>query len=136
MSEELNLKKIAEYDRVIQTLLTNVLVERERNQCFLLYNFKPINAAQKLYFNVTTIAADVAKENIYLHMPLRKYLKLRFAFGKKRRNLKWFSPIKNRKLDSSSKVDVQVITDYVYQELNINEELYESINNEYYGWID
>lgn len=58
-----SIQKYAEYDNVVRTIMTNVLVERERCGKFLLYDFKGNNGAEKLYFNVTAVAADLRKRS-------------------------------------------------------------------------
>ena len=62
--------KYSLYDSVVTTIMTNVLVERERCGKFLLYDFDPNLDLDRLYFNVAAIAADIRRENLYLHMPL------------------------------------------------------------------
>lgn len=128
--------KTKEYDRVVNSIMTNVLIEQGRNGRLMIYNFKPHNDAQKLLFNVTAVVADVQKENIYLKMPLWSYIRLRIKFGKKRRNLKWINPISDFKMSADCKLDAQTLMDYICKELHISEEFYSEINNEYYGWFN
>ena len=128
--------KYALYDSVVQTIMTNILVERERCGKYLLYDFQPSSDADKLYFNIATIAADLGKENIYLSMPLWDYIKFRKKRRKKRVNLKWFGPFKRKKLDDEYKTSVYIIMDFICEELKLNFHLFKEINDEYYGWID
>lgn len=128
-------KKYDLYDSVVSTVMTNVLVERERCGKFLLYDFKPEIDMDKLYFNVAAIAADIRKENLYLHMPFLDYIKFRFKF-KKRKNLKWFSPWAEKKLEDENKTSVSIIMSFVAEKLEISEDLFKEINDEYYGWVD
>jgi len=131
-----NIQKYAEYDNVVGTIMTNVLVERERCGKFLLYDFKGNNGAEKLYFNVAAVVADLRKEAIYIDMPLVGYIKFWLKRRKYRKNLRWFGPIRKRKLDNEHKTSVYILMDFIREQLNISEELYNDINNEYYGWVE
>lgn len=128
--------KYKTYDQVVSTIMTNVLIERERCGKFLLYDFQEDNDADRLYFNVLAIAADLNKENIYLDMPLREFLKFRKKRKKKRVNLKWFNPIQKKKLAEENKTSVFIIMDYICEQLNLNYHIFKEINNEYYGWVE
>ena len=90
------------YDFVVSTVMTNVLVERERCGKFLLYDFKPELDMDKLYFNVAAIAADMSKEKLYLHMPFWDFIRFRMKFWRKRTNLRWFSPWAEKKLEDEN----------------------------------
>lgn len=131
-----SIQKYAEYDNVVRTIMTNVLVERERCGKFLLYDFKGNNGAEKLYFNVTAVAADLRKEAIYMDMPLMTYIKFWLKRRKNRKNLRWLGPIRKHKLDNEYKTSVYILMDFIREQLNISEELYDDINNEYYGWVE
>lgn len=120
------------YNNVVSTIMTNILIERERNGFFLLYNFNPNNEEDKLYFNITAIAADLRKENIFLNISLFNFLKFKFTH-RKRKNLKWFSLFKNRKLNDEFKIDISTLMNFISEQLNISSELFEMINKEYYG---
>ena len=128
--------KYTQYDNVVNTVMTNILVERERCGKYILYDFQPSNDADKLYFNVAAIAADLNKEKIYLGMPLLDF----FFFWKKRRkkrhNLRWLNPIQKKKLSDEDKTSVSIIMDFICVQLKLNYRLFKEINDEYYGWID
>lgn len=119
------------YDKVVSTILTNVLIERERCGKFLLYNFKPKSDMNKLYFNVTAIAADLKKENIYLHMSLWNYIWFRIKYWR-RKNLKWFSPKLEEELDDEYKISVVTLMVFIADQLDISIDLFKEINNAYY----
>lgn len=135
MTENFEQGKIYQYDNIVQTIMTNVLIEHARLGGFVLKDFKPTNGAQKLYFNVTAVVADLSKEPIYLDMPLLSYLKLRLKFGKKRRNLLHFTSRYKNEIDIVEAISVQEMMDFVCKELSLDEKIFEEINNEYYGWI-
>ena len=124
------------YDSIVSTIMMNVLVERERCGKFLLYDFKGNNGAEKLYFNVAAIASDLRKEPIYLDMSLIDYIRFWLKRHKNRKNLRWFGPINKRKLADEHKTSVYILMDFIREQLNFDEKLYNNINNEYYGWVD
>ena len=124
------------YDSIVSTVMMNILVERERCGKFLLYDFKGNNGAEKLYFNVAAIASDLRKEPIYLDMPLIDYIKFWLKRHKSRKNLRWFGPISKRKLADEHKTSVYILMDFIREQLNFDEKIYDDINNEYYGWVD
>lgn len=126
--------KYKQYDQVVNAIMINILIERERCGMFLLYDFNSKDDADVLYYNVTTAAADLRKENIYLNMPLLDYIKFRKKRSKNRSNLRWFNPILNKKLDSEHKTSIYLIMDFIREQLNIDYSLYKEINDEYYRW--
>lgn len=128
--------KYALYDSVVQTIMTNILVEHERCGKYLLYDFQPSDDANKLYFNVTAVAADLNKEKIYLNMPLLDFIFFWKKRRKKRKNLRWLNPIQKKKLSDENKTSVYIIMDFICEELKLNFHLFKEINDEYYGWID
>lgn len=128
--------KYTQYDNVVKTVMTNILVERERCGKYILYDFQPSNDADKLYFNVTTIAADLNKEKIYLGMPLLDFIFFWKKRRKKRHNLRWLNPIQKKKLSDENKTSVSIIMDFICTQLKLNYRLFKEINDEYYGWID
>ncbi len=128
--------KYIQYDNVVKTVMTNILVERERCGKYILYDFQPSNDADKLYFNVAAIAADLNKEKIYLGMPLLDFIFFWKKRRKKRHNLKWLNPIQKKKLSDENKTSVSIIMDFICVQLKLNYRLFKEINDEYYGWVD
>lgn len=128
--------KYKEYDEVINVVMTNILVERQRCGKYLLYDFQPDSDADRLYFNVTAVAADLNNEKIYLDMPLLSYLKFKKKRSKKRSNLRWFNWFQKKKLDDGFKTSPTVIMDFICTQLKLNYHLFKEINDEYYGWIE
>ena len=124
------------YDSVVSTIMSNVMVECARCGKILLYDFKPELDMDKLYFNAAAIVADISKEKLYLHMPFWDYIKLRIKFKKKRTNLVWFPPWAEKKLEDEYKTSVDIIMSFVAEKLEISEDLFKEINDEYYGWVD
>ena len=132
---EIDMKTIQEYDKIVQSVMTNILIEKERLGNFIIYKFNPDDDAQKLYFNVTTVAADLTRQPIYLDMSLWTYLRFRFKFGRKRRNLRWFGRLR-RKVNTKEIVDTKELMDFIGKEFDINRKMFNNINNEYYGWVE
>lgn len=124
------------YDSVVNTIVTNVLVERKRCGKILLYDFRPELDADRLYFNVAAVVADVKRENLYLDMPFWKYVVFRIKRWKRRMNLKWVSPSQKNALDSEDKTSVGILMSFIADELKIPKTLFKQINDEYYGWVD
>lgn len=128
--------KYIQYDNVVNTIMTNILVERERCGKYILYDFRPSDDADKLYFNVAAIAADLNGEKIYLGMPLLDFIFFWKKRRKKRHNLRWLNPIQKKKLSDEDKTSVAIIMDFICVQLKLNYRLFKEINDEYYGWID
>lgn len=124
------------YDEVINVVMTNILVERQRCGKYLIYDFQEDSDADRLYFNVTAVAADLNNEKIYLDMPLLSYLKFKKKRSKKRTNLRWFNWFQKKKLDDEFKTSPAVIMDFICEQLKLNYRLFKEINDEYYGWIE
>ena len=129
-------EKYKQYDEVVNVIMTNILVERERCGKFLLYDFDQTDDADRLYFNVAAVAADFNKEKIYLDMPLWDYLKFWKKRHKKRSNLRWLNWFQKKKLSDEHKTSINIIMNFICTELNLNYRLFKEINDEYYGWID
>lgn len=133
MTEETKYKM---YDNVVSTVMMNVIVEKQRCGKFLIYDFDQTDDGNKLYFNVTLVAADLAKEKIYLDMPLLDFIFFWKKRRKNRKNLRWFGPFQKRKLSDENKTSTLIIMDFICEQLNLNYRLFKEINDEYYGWID
>jgi hypothetical protein len=127
-------EKYGRYDEIVNTILKNILVERERCGKILLWDFNPVDHGDRLYFNVAAIIADLNKEPIYLNMPLFDYLKFKWKRRKSRKNLRYFGPNHAAKLDDEYKTSIYLITDFVCEQLNVSRDLLKEINDTYYGW--
>lgn len=137
MTQEMTMEeKYILYDSVVAVVMTNVLVERERCGKFLLYDFHPENDADRLYFNVAAVAADLRKENLYLDVPFWTYVKFRIKRWRKRMNLKWVSSSSKKELDDDYKTGVYVLMDFIAEQLHIPIDLFKEINDTYYGWVE
>ena len=129
-------EKYNEYDKVVNTIMANILVERNRCGKILLYDFNPVDHADRLYFNIAAIVADLNDEPIYLNMHLIDYLLFKWKRRKTRKNLRYFGPIEADKLDSEYKTSIYVLMDFIREQLEIDYSLFKEINDAYYGWIE
>ena len=129
-------EKYGHYDEVVNTILMNVLVERQRCDKILLWDFTPELAADRLYFNIAAVVADMNKEPIYLNMHLFDYLKFKWKRRKSRKNLRYFGPVQAKKLDNEHKTSIYLIMDFVAEQMDITHDLFKEINDAYYGWIE
>ena len=126
--------KYKQYDTVVNTIMMNVLVERQRCGRYLLWDFNPNCDTDRLYFNIAAIAADLNREFIWLNMPFIDYIKMKWKRRKVRKNLRYFGPIRQKRLDREYKTSIYIIMDFITSELDISHELLKEINDEYYGW--
>ena len=129
-------EKFGRYDEIVNTILKNILVERERCGKILLWDFNPIDHGDRLYFNIAAIVADINKEPIYLNMHLFDYLKFKWKRRKSRKNLRYFGLNHASKLDNEHKTSIYIIMDFIREQMNFNYSLYKDINDEYYGWVE
>lgn len=124
-----------QYDEIVRTIMQNVLAERNIANRIVLWDFQEEQATDRLYFNVASIIADIYKENIYLQMPLIPYLKMKWHRRKGRKNLRWVGHFRANQLPEDAKTSVFILMDYVREYYDLPYEIFEDINNEYYGWI-
>lgn len=129
-------EKLGKYDEVVNTVLINIFVEHKRCGKYLLWDFNPVDPGDRLYFNITAVAADLDKEFIWLNMPLIDYIKLKWKRRKTRNNLRYFGPIKARKLDNEHKTSVYIIMSFIAEQLKFDYSLFKEINDAYYGWVE
>ena len=123
-----------EFDTVVQTIFTNVLVERKRCGKIILFDFEPDYIGDKLYFNVAELAADICGEVFYVDMDLVDYIKFKFGRGRKQKNLRWLRPWVRTKLKNEDKISVYMIMNFIKEQLNLDDDMFEKINDAYYGW--
>lgn len=132
---QIDIKTIQEYDKIVQTIITNILIEKNRLGNYIIYKFNPNNNTHRLFFNVTAVAADLNRQPIFLDMSLWNYLRFRIKFRRRRRNLRWFG-WRRRQYKSGEIVSVQELMNFISKEFDIDEKIYNNINNEYYGWVE
>lgn len=120
-----------EYDKIIGTIMQNVLAESNRaNGKIVLWDFHPINSIDRLYYHVACLISDIYNEDIYLEMKLWDYLKFRKA-NKKRKNLHWVWR-NHTNLPEESKTSVYILMDFIREYYNISIETFDDILKEYY----
>lgn len=129
-------EKYNQYDQVVNTVMSNILVERNRCGKILLYDFNPVDHADRLYFNIAAIVADLNKECIYINMPIAEYIKFKWARRKTRKNLRYFGKRQANKLDNEYKTSIYVIMDFISKHLGIDYSFFKEVNDAYYGWLE
>ena len=129
-------EKYAHYDEIVNTIMTNILVERSRCGKYLLWDFNPTCDTDRLYFNIAAIAADLNREFIWLNMPFIDYIKFKWHRRKTRKNLRYFGPIRQRLLDDEYKTSIYMIMDFIREHYNTTHDKFKEINDEYYGWYE
>lgn len=131
-----NKERFNKYDEIVNVILMNVSVERQRCGKILLWDFNPKDDADRLYFNVAAIIADLNKECIYINMPIAEYLKMKWKRRKTRRNLRYFGKLRASRLDDSFKTSIFLIMDFISRQLGFDYSMFKEINDEYYGWVE
>lgn len=123
------------YDEVVGTIMSNVIVERQRCGKIILWDFQEDNDWDRLYFNVAAIIADMNKELIYLQMPFWKYVKMKWKRRKQRKNLRYLSRSRAEDISYESRTSVYIIMDFIRNFYNLDKDDFGKINSEYYGWV-
>ena len=124
------------YNQIVGTIMQNVFAERNVANKIVLWDFQESQPMDRLYFNVASIVADMGKERMYIQMPFFAYLKMKWKRRKTRKNLRWCGPLRARKLPNKAKTSVYILMDYVREYYDIALEVFEAINNEFYGWVE
>lgn len=122
------------YNQIVGTIMQNVLAERNIANKIILWDFQESQPMDRLYFNVASIVADMDKECMYIQMPLFTYLKMKWKRRKTRKNLRWCGPLMKKRLPDEAKTSVYILVDYVREYYDESYEIFEEINNEFYGW--
>jgi len=126
--------KTPTYDEVVGTIMSNVIVERQRCKKIILWDFQENNDWDRLYFNVAAIVADMNHEVMYLQMPLWKYVKMKWHRRKQRKNLRYLSRSRAEDIPYESRTSVYIIMDFIRNFYRLDKDYFGKINNEYYGW--
>lgn len=124
------------YDEVVGTIMSNIIVERQRCGKIVLWDFQHTNDWDRLYFNVATIVADMNREPIYLQMPFFDYLKLKWKRRKKRKNLRYLSRWRAEDIPQENRTSIYIIMSFIAEFYSLPEDFFGKINKEYYGWIE
>ena len=122
------------YDEVVGTILSNVIVERQRCGKIILWDFQEENDWDRLYFNVAAIVADMNREPMYLQMPFWKYVKMKWKRRKQRKNLRYLSRSRAEDIPYENRTSIYIIMSFIAEFYKIDEDFFGKINSEYYGW--
>lgn len=123
------------YDTIVGTIMSNVIVERQRCGKIVLWDFQEDNDWDRLYFNVAAIVADMNRELIYLQMPFWEYVKMKWKRRKQRKNLRYLSHSRAENIPCESRTSVYIIMDFIRNFYNLDKDDFGKINSEYYGWV-
>lgn len=123
------------YNQIVGTIMQNVFAERNIANKIILWDFQESQPMDRLYFNVASIVADMGKECMYIQMPLFAYLKMKWRRRKTRKNLRWCGPLRAQALPDEAKTSVYILMDYVREYYEESYEIFEKINDEFYGWV-
>lgn len=85
MDNEVRLKN---YDKIVATILQNILVEKERTGKIVLFGFDPKVYSHRIYFHVAVIVSAITQENIYLGMGVWDYVKFVYVHWQMRKVLR------------------------------------------------
>ena len=124
------------YNQIVGTIMQNVFAERNVANKIVLWDFQESQPMDRLYFNVASIVADMGKERMYLQMPFFAYLKMKWRRRKTRKNLRWCGPLMKKRLPDEAKTSIYLLTDFVREYYDITPEVFEAINDEFYGWVE
>lgn len=128
-------KEMPTYDTVVGTIMSNVIVERQRCGKIILWDFQEDNDWDRLYFNVAAIVADMNREPIYLQMPFWKYVKMKWKRHKQRKNLRYLSRSRAENIPYESRTSVYILMDFIRNFYDLDKDYFGKINSEYYGWV-
>ena len=123
------------YDTVVGTIMSNVIVERQRCGKIILWDFQEDNDWDRLYFNVAAIVADMNNEVMYLQMPFWKYVKMKWKRRKQRKNLRYLSRSRAESVPCESRTSIYIIMSFIAEFYNLDKDYFGKINSEYYGWV-
>lgn len=130
-----NIKPTPTYDTVVGTIMSNIIVERQRCGKIILWDFQEDNDWDRLYFNVAAIIADMNKELIYLQMPFWEYVKMKWKRRKQRKNLRYLSRSRAENIPCESRTSIYIIMSFIAEFYNLDKDDFGKINSEYYGWV-
>lgn len=123
------------YDTVVGTIMSNVIVERQRCGKIILWDFQEDNDWDRLYFNVAAIAADMNHEVMYLQMPFWNYIKMKWKRRKQRKNLRYLSRSRAEDVPYENRTSIYIIMSFIAEFYNLDKDYFGKINDEYYGWV-
>ena len=120
------------YDQVVAAVVANNLAEaaRTNNKIYLKW-FDPEQASHNVYFEGASIAATVLKSQIYLDMPLPRYIMFKLKNWKRHKQIKW---IRTSKVPEAA-TQIQLIINHISTHFELTPEtgtIWRDINYRYY----
>jgi hypothetical protein len=126
------METIKEYDDIMRLIMQNVINQASyTNGDIVLWDFDSDSIIDLLYFEAACMTADLFEKQIYINLPLFKYLILKWKH-RKRKNLHHLSRKRADSLDCEGKTSVFIIMDFIREYLKINGSKFTDIYNEYY----
>lgn len=114
------------YDEIVSTIIQNVLAEHQRNGYFVINNFNPSFAADKLYFEASLIASEFCNnEPIYIHAPFLSYWHFKLTHWKLRKIIKYTGKLYGI-------TSVSVIMEHVRKYYDLDWSVFSDIVKEFY----
>lgn len=115
------------YDKTIVTTILNFLVEDNRNYGVAFSPFDFNNIDHLYAFEVALIFSQSYHKTFYIDMKKFDYLKFKFHNWSVRKSFKRYN--KNIQIIP---LDLNIILDYMKQELSLKDDIYKNIYNEFY----
>lgn len=126
-----------ENNKIAGVVMENILAERQRmGKKIILWDFQQDQWTDRLYFNVAVMTSDVLNENVYLDMPLIDFWKFKWRRRKVRKNLKRVGKKIKNEIEVNDRTSIYEIMIYVQRTFNLENDRFEEINNEFYGWLE
>lgn len=114
------------YDEIVSTIIQNVLAEYQHNGRFVISNFNPSFAADRLYFEASLIASEFYNnEPIYIHAPFLTYWHFKFTHWKLRKIIKYTGKL-------YGVTSVSVIMEHVRKYYDLDWSVFGDIVKEFY----
>ena len=125
------------YNQIVGTIMQNVISEYGlAGRKIVLWDFHEDQPYDRLYFNAAAIVANWKKKLMYVQMPFIDYIRFKWKRRKTHKNLRWCGPLMARALPAEAKTSIYLIMSFVAEYYNIDMEVFKTIQNEFYGWVD
>lgn len=122
------------YDKVIGSIMGNILSERNINKKIILKGYNDDDPAHRLYLNAAIIISDLFNDSVFINSGFLTFIKLKWRRRKLRRQIRYLKAINLEAIDSEI-TPIDTIIDYICRTYNIERDIMTEINNTYYGGI-
>lgn len=125
------------YNQIVGTIMQNVISECGlAGDKIVLWDFHEDQPYDRLYFNAAAIVANWKKKRMYVQMPFIDYVRFKWKRRKTHKSLRWCGPLMARALPNEAKTSIYLIMSFVAEYYNIDMEVFKTIQDEFYGWVD